>query len=72
MFTAALAVKVAGTPPNPPPDESEKLQPTGSERLFSKTIPWTPVIAQVSGCIKHSELVMLTFLSDFLLDMDSA
>jgi hypothetical protein len=49
MLSAAVAVNIAGTPPNPPPEETEKVRPTLSERLLAKTI--APRIVKVSNVL---------------------
>jgi len=46
MLSAALAMHIAATAPNPPPEETEQVKPTGAEHIFAKTIPWTPLVAK--------------------------
>jgi hypothetical protein len=47
ILSAALVAQFATTPPNPPPEESEKATPTGLEVVFVKMIPWIPVTSKV-------------------------
>ena len=44
MLSAALAMHIAATSPNPPPEDTEQLKVTWAERVSAK---WSPVIAKV-------------------------
>ena len=44
MLSAALAMHIAVTSPNPPPEDTEQLKVTWAERVFAK---WTPAVAKV-------------------------
>jgi hypothetical protein len=44
MLSAALAMHIAVTSPNPPPEDTEQLKVTWAERVSAK---WSPVIAKV-------------------------
>ena len=50
-------MNIAGTSPNPPPENTERLAPTGFESVFAMTIPWAPHAGKVSS--------MLTFFHNF-------
>jgi len=47
MLSAAWALSILATSPNPPPQETERIKPAGTERFFANTIPWVPVVAKV-------------------------
>jgi hypothetical protein len=47
VLSAAWALHVSATPPNPPPEECEKTTPTGSETIWAKTLSLQRVIAVV-------------------------
>jgi hypothetical protein len=47
ILSAALGMHIAATAPNPPPEATEQVKPTGVEHLFAKTMPWTPLVAKV-------------------------
>ena len=57
LLSATIAMNIAGTSPNPPPENTERLAPTGFESVFAMTIPWAPHAGKVSS--------MLTFFHNF-------
>ena len=68
-LSAAVAMNIAGTPPNSPPEETEKVRPTLSERLFAKTM--APRIVKVSNVILVEYMILTDCSSsDLLLDVD--
>jgi hypothetical protein len=44
MLSAALAMHIAVTSPNPPPEDTEQLKVTWAERVSAK---WSPAVAKV-------------------------
>jgi hypothetical protein len=44
ILSAAFAMHITVTPPNPPPEETEQVKQTGSEYIFAR---WSPAIAKV-------------------------
>lgn len=47
ILSAAWALHILATAPNPSPQETERIKPSGTERFFANTIPWLPTVSKV-------------------------